>query len=1316
MKLIDKKMSPYSKANQLTKKIKFTALSACMTTLICASVSGYASDSEIYVVPATTPGKTTIMFMLDISDSMKGYGTCDYPDGTNRVSWEKNNAVYQHNGETTTYERNYCKVSSPRYFFKRIGNGTIANPYRYYKCNSDIGSYDVKDCNQAAALSKAPSGYYEAGLDPRYYYKNSDRINSIAYERIARLKDGMIALLNGDSNTEKMGDNIVVGLSTIGTVTNRNAQNQATAWKQVGSIVVPARPLGETVSGSRTQRDILINEVAKLEAKTLTPTAITYAEVAAYLMGRDALWHPYIYPNDSAYRNGVELDKAMANSPQSGFRYSSPDSKVATQNDCHYIMPESIKRQLGNSLESQHAKECSGQGIYVLTDGAPNEDWPSRWMMQKVLNDKNFWAAGDNWPAIKEFSQYLLDPAKNPLGIEIKTAVVGFAKSFDSSTTVTEAKQWGIMGKGGWYSGTDTQDVVDSVKLFLKEITKDVPSASTGASTIPFDTLNPEVIQPYSYFPQFEPKVDPSNPQQVWLGNIKKYYVVNNSVYASQVANSSTLVIRNSVLQDIADIWAKSNIVYPEQTPIYEKGGSLSQLVLGGDDGRKILTEYDYDVTDTDNPVSRNFSLKQIKKTYTTDATTKNDPNARALMALLGYRIDEDTSTDGLDLANITPELRQMGSSQHSLPILLTQQGRLYAQKQSGDDVFINSENRQDYILFGTSQGLLQVVDAKTGKEKFSFVPKEIIENQSETFKEKGGALTGGRYALYSGLDGEWTAHTVYVAKSDGTLTVNGAVRNVIGSTSEEKENLKGKQWVYGGMRMGGRSYYALDLTDIDNPHLKFHIDPASGMVYSKENPKGKSFPEIKNMGQSWSKPKLDYVNWKGKRKLVMLVSGGYDAGGENGDGLWTHGKRTGFAGYEYFNYRQGQAESDCKPEGESEDITCSTKNIGSGVYMFDADNGDLLWFADSRPSTGITQDVIHLQSKDLSYSTVTDIKTVDRNNDGIIDHLYLGDLAGQAFRIDLKNNGLKSTYDTQITKILDLHKSNGTSPRFYMSPVFTAHRSGGKAEGGDIVTVTFISGNKSSPLLATSDSLESTGQENSNNLEYDAVYAIYDYDIYPNGYYYPDHTKSLGARTLSSQASDTMSITKLKLIENTAKSNATITGAQVGKFTQEKGTDNKLITSVDKKTGWGGWYYPFKKTYLKASANPAVIKGLTPLIAMQNSLYVTMYDAALAGTTSGCGAGVKGQSFTKRLCLPTGVCPEDADYTYNLGSGIVSVTVGPDGKGGRVIIVPEPNPDSNMTKPCEGAGCKEGEDLVPAGGAIRFIPNRWYERYAKTS
>lgn len=125
------------------------------------------------------------------------------------------------------------------------------------------------------------------------------------------------------------------------------------------------------------------------------------------------------------------------------------------------------------------------------------------------------------------------------------------------------------------------------------------------------------------------------------------------------------------------------------------------------------------------------------------------------------------------------------------------------------------------------------------------------------------GSWNKGKSALYYGIDGEWTAHTVYVTKDDGTLTVDGVIRNVAGSNSNEKENLKGKQWVYGGLRMGGRSYYALDLTDLDNsvakPKVKFHIDPASSSVkrltYDKDgNPQlsEKIYDALANMGQSW--------------------------------------------------------------------------------------------------------------------------------------------------------------------------------------------------------------------------------------------------------------------------------------------------------------------------------------------------------------------------------------------------------------------------------------------------------------------------------
>jgi len=158
-----------------------------------------------------------------------------------------------------------------------------------------------------------------------------------------------------------------------------------------------------------------------------------------------------------------------------------------------------------------------------------------------------------------------------------------------------------------------------------------------------------------------------------------------------------------------------------------------------------------------------------------------------------------------------------------------------------------------------------------------------------------------------------------------------------------------------------------------------------------------------------------------------MFVGGGYDAGGDDGDGLKSNGVRTGYAGYEYYNYKQ-------------ENSTSTNKKIGAGVYMFDADNGDLLWYTDS------TNDA-NVKNTDLNYSVVSQIKTVDRNNDGVVDHLYFGDLSGQAFRVDFKNDGA-STFTAQVNKILDIHKTDGTSPRFYLPPVFTAHRSAGQAEG----------------------------------------------------------------------------------------------------------------------------------------------------------------------------------------------------------------------------------------------------------------------------
>ncbi|PPZ93048.1 hypothetical protein C5B41_17140, partial [Acinetobacter ursingii] len=80
---------------------------------------------------------------------------------------------------------------------------------------------------------------------------------------------------------------------------------------------------------------------------------------------------------------------------------------------------------------------------------------------------KKKWVGGsDKLAKNKKFIKNLLLSYKNTLGSELKIAVVVVRMTFDSLKTCTESKQWIIMGKWCVYSGTDTQDVVDSLKLF----------------------------------------------------------------------------------------------------------------------------------------------------------------------------------------------------------------------------------------------------------------------------------------------------------------------------------------------------------------------------------------------------------------------------------------------------------------------------------------------------------------------------------------------------------------------------------------------------------------------------------------------------------------------------------------------------------------------------------------------------------------------------------------------------------------------------------------------------------------------------------
>lgn len=151
--------------------------------------------------------------------------------------------------------------------------------------------------------------------------------------------------------------------------------------------------------------------------------------------------------------------------------------------------------------------------------------------------------------------------------------------------------------------------------------------------------------------------------------------------------------------------------------------------------------------------------------------------------------------------------------------------------------------------------------------------------------------------------------------------------------------------YLYVGMRRGGNNYYAFDITSKTNPKLMFKIDGGTG--------------DFANLGQTWSKPTVTKIRVGGVSKNVLVFGGGYD-------------------------------------EDQDNKLLRSADSVGNSVFIVDADSGDLIWSAsDANADLNLTQ---------MEYSIPARISVIDRENDGFADHMYVADMGGQLFRLDIHN------------------------------------------------------------------------------------------------------------------------------------------------------------------------------------------------------------------------------------------------------------------------------------------------------------------------
>ncbi|HAD89253.1 MAG TPA: pilus assembly protein PilY, partial [Alteromonas macleodii] len=266
-------------------------------------------------------------------------------------------------------------------------------------------------------------------------------------------------------------------------------------------------------------------------------------------------------------------------------------------------------------------------------------------------------------------------------------------------------------------------------------------------------------------------------------------------------------------------------------------------------------------------------------------------------------------------------------------------------------------------------------------------------------------------------------------------------------------------KYLYVGMRRGGRNYYVFDVTQKASPTLKFKIEGGAGT--------------LAKLGQTWSRPTITKVNMGGQVKNVMIVGGGYD-------------------------------------DAQDDRAIRANDVVGNAVFMFDADTGSLLWHASNEDAD--------LNLTNMTYSVPGRISVIDRDNDGFADHMYVADMGGQLFRLDIYN-GNSGTNFIKGARIADFGGDTAeTNRHFYYGPDVTEIALGDELYYG----IALGSGWRASPLDTVVEDnfymLKDSGVFNRDvNGNYTFMQTVYESGMY-NATSHALNSSDEGERELASQ------------------------------------------------------------------------------------------------------------------------------------------------------------------------------------------------------
>jgi type IV pilus assembly protein PilY1 len=623
----------------------------------------------------------------------------------------------------------------------------------------------------------------------------------------------------------------------------------------------------------------------------------------------------------------------------------------------------------GDVYKSPVAASCQKNFIVLLTDGEPVSDQFSSTRIgemtgfQTYLNEQaKVTSGGKCTPHVgsTDTDGVCLDDLAGFANTEdmvsgtsligdqtITTYTVGFGGDVQNvAWAIDNLKSTATRGGGSFFVAGDTASLTDAFNNIIEEILS--VNTTFTAPTVAVNAFNRTQNLADLYITVFGTPQPPSSGNKYhWPGNVKKYEIQPDGTIVGTGGKAVVDKATGFFSATAQSIW--SDVIDGSDVTL---GGAAHELPNPAD--RRIYTDIS-SKTLKDNPINKDNAAITAEMLGIDGASTTN--RDELIEWIRGADVDAQDSD-----AQILPRY-SMGDPLHGRPATV---------------IYGGTEDNPDLVLFAvTNDGYVHAIDTDDGAELWAYVPGAMLRRMDDLHEND--AQPAKRY----GIDGSVRVYKLDI-NNDGI--VNGA----------------DKVYLFFGMGRGGESYYALDVTDRNDPVLMWRKGSANEILAD-----GSALPagdQLPGLAQTWSTPVITNVNIDGTVRLVAIFAGGYDPSQDN--------------------------------------VAYNTDDVGNRIYMLDAVSGDLLWRAGPSSDGGAQLQIKTTLSADrqMNNSIPGDVRVIDLDGDQLADRMYVADMGARVWRFDIINGEKPATLVRGgVFASLGRAGGAGTDPtdarRFYYAP-----------------------------------------------------------------------------------------------------------------------------------------------------------------------------------------------------------------------------------------------------------------------------------------